>query len=154
MKKQLTYLFLLFSVVLHAEGKVAVLQTAQARFTQTRTSSLLEEPIVQTGFFAYVAPDSITWIYDGQQNAMIPEPMLAFIKQAVSGDVLTAKSTFDVQWEAETLVLTPLKKQIKRFFTSIRIRFDNDGVATDLLLEEPNLDQTQIVFTNMKYSIL
>lgn len=154
MKKYILFIFLFVSLTIQAEVQIALLRKAEANFKQTRTSMVLTEPIVQRGFFAYVAPDSICWKYDELDNLRLPEQMLSLIKQAVSGDLESAKNTFETKWDKQALTLVPKKKQIQKIFQQIIILFDTNGVATKVYLEEPNGDQTKIEFINMKYTTL
>lgn len=155
MKKYILFIFLfVVSLTIQAEVQIALLKNAEANFKQTRTSMVLAEPIIQRGSFAYVAPDSICWKYDKLENLRLPEQMLSLIKQAVSGDLESAKSTFETKWDKQALTLVPKKKQIQKIFQQITILFDTNGVATKVYLDEPNGDQTKIEFINMKYTTL
>lgn len=154
MKKYIFFVLITISLSVNAEVKVALLKDAEARFKQTRTTMVVTEPIVQTGTFVYMAPDSICWKYDGMEKVQLPKQMLTFIRQAVSGDFNSTKDAFDTRWDEQKLTLTPLKKQIKKFFSKIDILFNSAGVATTICLEEPNGDLTKIEFIKMKYNIL
>ncbi len=105
------------------------------------------------GSFEFSAPDEIRWIYDGLENLRLPDQMLALIKQAVSGRMEGAEELFQMEWNEQELTMVPRKKQMKRFFSSIRIVFAADGVARQVLLTEPTGDTTTIEFINIKYTI-
>lgn len=115
-----------------------------ADFRQTRTSAMLEKPEVLTGHMHYVAPDEITWRYDGAEATPLPAPILGYIRTMV-----TTENAVTDGW----IEVTPLPKQVKRFFSSIRI-FLKDGVAHEVILTEPNGDQTKIEFINPQYKIV
>lgn len=152
MKKILLLIFICASLAAQAQVKVTMIQTASSRFRQTRTSMMLEKPEIRQGSFRFIAPDSICWKYDGLDNVRLPEQMLGFIRQAVSGDMAAAEGSFNISWKDKTMILTPIKKQIKRFFTNIHIVFNDKGVAREVRLIEPSGDETLIEFINLQYT--
>ncbi|MCQ2335177.1 MAG: outer membrane lipoprotein carrier protein LolA [Paludibacteraceae bacterium] len=152
--KKIYFIFLLLcSMSAWAQVQIAPLATASSRFRQTRTSAMLQEPEIRMGSFEFSAPDEIRWIYDGLENLRLPDQMLALIKQAVSGRMEGAEELFQMEWNEQELTMVPRKKQMKRFFSSIRIVFAADGVARQVLLTEPTGDTTTIEFINIKYTI-
>lgn len=153
MKKFYLLLVLICSVSLNAQVSVARLATATARFKQVRTSSMLKEPEVRMGSFEFAAPDQIKWVYDGLENLQLPEQMLGLIRQAVSGNMDDIDNMFQTEWKDKELTMTPKKKQMKRFFASIRIKFSSDGVARQVILTEPSGDITSIEFINIRYTV-
>lgn len=152
MRYRLLILFFFISLFCSAQVQVKQLNRAESRFRQTRTSSMLEKPEVRNGYFLFIAPDSICWKYDGMENIQLPKPMLALIRQAVSGNIEAAKKAFNISWKGSNMVLIPLKNQVKRFFSSITIVFGNEGVAKKVELVEPNGDTTEIEFLKLKYT--
>lgn len=114
-----------------------------ADFRQTRTSVLLEKPQVVTGHMHYAAPDNIEWRYDGAESASLPPQILNYIRTMVA-----TESTASDGW----VEVAPLPKQVKKMFASIRILMKG-GVAHEVVLTEPNGDQTKIEFLNPQYTI-
>jgi len=154
MRKYITLSLVILSLSVHAEVEIALLKSAESQFKQIRTSAVLTDPLIQMGKFAYYAPDSIYWKYDGLDNVQLPEQMLSLIRQAVSGNMASVNGTFETTWHEQKLTLIPKKKQISKFFKQIDIYFNAAGVATTVILSEPSGDQTQIEFINMKYTTL
>lgn len=152
MRHILLILFLAIGLTTAAQVQPRQLKRAESSFRQTRISVMLENPEVREGSFLYIAPDSIRWCYDGMENVKLPKQMLSLIRQAVSGDVQTVKSMFRISWHGNDMMLTPLKNQVKRFFSTIKVTFTNDGVAKRVLLTEPNGDTTEIEFLKLKYT--
>lgn len=151
MKRLVLYLLMLLPTLAAAQVKVARLKTAEADFKQTRISEMLTKPQVLTGKFAYSAPSTISWQYAGGQDMQLPEAMLGFISKAVSGEFAEENDSFTAEWDGSNLLLTPKKKQIRRFFSSILLTFNQKGVAQRVVLTEPTGDRTEIEFNNMKY---
>lgn len=114
-----------------------------ADFRQTRTSAMLESPLVATGHMHYAAPDDIVWRYDGSETTSLPPQILSYIRSMVAEERAEADGWVEV---------TPLPKQVKRLFSSIRILMKN-GAAHEVILTEPNGDQTKIEFINPQYTI-
>lgn len=112
-------------------------------FRQTRTAAMLETPQVATGHMHYAAPDEIAWQYDGADTTPLPAQILSYIRTMVATESEATEGWVDV---------TPLPKQVKRLFASIRILM-RDGVAHEVVLTEPNGDQTVIEFINPQYTI-
>ena len=120
----------------------------RATFRQTRYAVALTEPIVQTGLFVYIAPDSVLWQYDGMKAMTLPPAMKSLIRLAVQGDTTAMMQAFDVQRQGNTLTLIPKKKQLQRLFTSLQMTLDKQGAAKQVILNEPNGDRTEIEFFN------
>lgn len=112
-------------------------------FRQTRTAAMLESPQVVTGHMHYAVPDEIEWRYDGADTTPLPPQILNYIRSMVA-----AESTVADGW----IEVSPLPKQVKKLFTSITILMKK-GVAHEVVLTEPNGDQTKIEFTNPQYTI-
>ena len=141
-------------IIADAQMKVTRLASAQASFRQTKESLAFSQADVQYGDFKFVAPDSILWRYNSNNVVRMPSQMLALIKLTIEGDESALESVFLSSWQGKTLSLIPRNKQMKRFFSSILIRFANSGVAEQVVLTEPNGDTTKIDFLNMKYTLL
>ena len=152
MRYRLLILFLGMGLICYGQVQIKQLKMAESRFCQTRTSSMLGKPEVMNGYFRFVAPDSVCWKYDGLDNVKLPKQMLELIRQSVSGDMQSVNEAFKIIWQDDNMVMMPLKNQIKRFFTSIIIMFDKEGVAKKIILLEPNGDTTEIEFLKLKYT--
>lgn len=123
-----------------------------ANFRQVRSSAMLQQEQIMTGRFVFDSPDRVEWKYDGGVEAHLPEQMLRFIANAVSGGLLEPNEDFDASREGNTLVLTPKKKQMKKLFASITIRFSpKTGIAEEVVMTEAGGDTTIILFTNIHY---
>lgn len=153
MRKKILLILFIMCASAHAQVRVAQLASASSRFRQVRSSALLQEPEVRMGSFEFAAPDAIRWVYDGLENLQMPDQMLAMIRQSVSGNMQDLDALFAVEWSQQQLTMIPRRKQMKRFFTSIRIVFAADGVAREVVLTEPTGDTTTIEFINISYTL-
>lgn len=114
-----------------------------ADFRQTRISAILENPQVVTGHMHYAAPNDIDWRYDGAESASLPPQILNYIRTMVTKESAVSDGWVEVE---------PLPKQVKKMFSSIRILMKG-GVAHEVILIEPNGDQTKIEFLKPQYTI-
>ena len=195
MRKTLLTLFLLLSVtaawcqtVLTGTQRTQVMQkiervaaatnNIQRTFTQTRTSSLLAEPVVMTGKLSFNRPDDVVWEYDSPQQRIIKvsknnvtvtadgkttelNPRIKKMVQGFtslflneSGKMLDEK-LFDVtlldcgkSYRAE---MTPLRKDMQRLFAKIIFRFAKDSYQVEAVtLSEREGDEVNIEFEEMK----
>lgn len=153
MKKLLFILcWLPFCAIAWAQSQVAP-KHIDADFRQVRSSAMLQTDQVLTGRFVFDAPDRIQWKYNGGVEARLPEQMLRFISRAVGGGFLQSDEDFEVSRQGDMLTLTPKKKQLKKMFSSIVIRFSaQTGIAEEVLMTETGGDSTTIYFTNIHYS--
>lgn len=145
------YIGVLGSTIVHCAS--STVNRIEARFVQTRYAVALTAPVVQTGSFVYIAPDSVLWQYDGasghSRTMTLPPAMKSMIRMAVQGDTTAMMQVFDVQQQGNTLTLTPKKKQLQRVFTSLEMVLDKKGAAKQVTMYEPNGDRTVIEFINM-----
>lgn len=195
MRKTLLTLFLLLSVtaawcqtVLTGTQRTQVMQkiervaaatnNIQRTFTQTRTSSLLAEPVVMTGKLSFNRPDDVVWEYDSPQQRVIKvsknnvtvtadgkttelNPRIKKMVQGFtslflneSGKMLDEK-LFDVtlldcgkSYRAE---MKPLRKDMQRLFAKIVFRFAKDSCQVEAItLSEREGDEVNIEFDEMK----
>ena len=195
MRKTLLTLFLLLSVtaawcqtVLTGTQRTQVMQkiervaaatnNIQRTFTQTRTSSLLAEPVVMTGKLSFNRPDDVVWEYDSPQQRIIKvsknnvtvtadgkttelNPRIKKMVQGFtslflneSGKMLDEK-LFDVtlldcgkSYRAE---MTPLRKDMQRLFAKIVFRFAKDSCQVEAItMSEREGDEVNIEFEEMK----
>ena len=152
MKKIIIIILVLLSFSTHAQVSIAHIEKATATFCQTRHSAALSKPEVQYGNFTFIAPDSIVWKYKDNTSLRLPPPILNMLRKTISGDISALKNTFDLSWKGKLLRLTPRKSQLQRIFSYLEITFTNEGVASDVVLMETNLDKTIIQFQNLKYT--
>ena len=115
-------------------------------FTQVRENSMLEDSQVLTGRFVFDAPDQVVWTYDSGMQATLPEPILRFIGGAVNGSYLNENDDFAVQQTDNQLVLIPKKKRVQKVFSRIEIRLNRQGIAEQVVMQEPTGDKTTIRF--------
>jgi len=195
MKKTLLTLFLLLSVtvawcqtVLNGTQRTQVMQkiervaaatnNLQRTFTQTRTSSLLAEPVVMTGKLSFNRPDDVVWEYDSPQQRTIKvsknnvtvtadgkttelNPRIKKMVQGFtslfmneSGKMLDEKLfnvtmlDCDKSYQAE---MTPLRKDMQRLFAKITFRFAKDTCQVEAItLSEREGDEVLIEFYDLK----
>jgi len=195
MRKTLLTLFLLLSVtaawcqtVLTGTQRTQVMQkiervaaatnNIQRTFTQTRTSSLLAEPVVMTGKLSFNRPDDVVWEYDSPQQRIIKvsknnvtvtadgktTELNPRIKKMVQGFTslfmdengkMLDEKLFDVTlldcgktYRAE---MTPLRKDMQRLFAKIVFRFAKDSCQVEAItLSEREGDEVNIEFEEMK----
>ena len=121
----------------------------EAQFRQVRESSMLNEPQVLTGQFEYDVPDRVSWTYDSGVQAQLPESMLRFIAKAVDGSYLQQSDDFVVEQTHNAVTLTPKKPRLKKLFSRIVIRFDQNGLAEQVVMTDATGDITTITFMNM-----
>lgn len=133
---------------------VARVQTLDARFVQVRSSAMLLEPQELSGRLHFIAPKTVEWTYTDGASLSLPPQMLDFIAQAVSGELASGSELFSASWEGSVLTLVPLKKSLKKIFSSISLRFRSDGVAQQVLLLEPTGDSTEILFSHLSFTAL
>lgn len=195
MKKTLLTLFLLLSVtvawcqtVLNGTQRTQVMQkiervaaatnNLQRTFTQTRTSSLLAEPVVMTGKLSFNRPDDVVWEYDSPQQRTIKvsknnvtitadgkttelNPRIKKMVQGFtslfmneSGKMLDEKLfnvtmlDCDKSYRAE---MKPLRKDMQRLFAKITFRFAKDTCQVEAItLSEREGDEVLIEFYDLK----
>ena len=144
-------LFLLVSFPLRAEVEIGAVKHIDANFSQTKQQSMLKEPQVLTGHFAYDAPSSVVWQYDKGIEARLPEQMLSFIASAVSGKYLQSNDDFQVLEKDGEVTLVPLRRQLRKLFSSVVLHLQpNTFIANQVVLYEATGDITTICFTNIK----
>jgi hypothetical protein len=151
-------------------------QTLSARFEQTKHISLLAEPLVTRGQFAFRQPDQFLWRVsdppitvridrDGIHLPEIPEakaevaalaPFSAMIRQLsslFSGSLTAVRDTFEVKAEADggaiLVHLVPRQAQWQHTFRSIAMSFIGPPwVVTTIHIEEPLGDSLDIAFSD------
>jgi len=118
-------------------------------FVQRRHTSLLEEDLVSKGKLTMDAPDSLVWAYvsPGKKSYTVDLTtdarfMAMARKQDFSREVLVGDDG------TERIVLTPLKRDLKKLFTLIEVDMKY-GVFTRVKMTELSGDFTLIEFTNV-----
>lgn len=150
----------------------------QRTFTQTRTSSLLAEPMVMTGKLSFNRPDDVVWEYDSPQQRIIKvsksnvtvtadgktTDLNPRIKKMIQGFTslfmdengkMLDEKIFNVTlldcgktYRAE---MKPLRKDMQRLFAKIVFRFAKDSCQVEAItLSEREGDEVNIEFEEMK----
>ncbi len=167
-----------------AEQCLAVLESSQrsikalsARFEQTKHLSLLNEPLVTRGQFAFRAPDRVLWRVDDppitvridREGLHLPDavgmkeevaalaPFSAMMRQLsgiFTGSLSTVRNTFDVTASGDDRMirvrLVPRDPQWRRTFQSITMSFAApDWVVSTMHLEESLGDSLDIIFSDV-----
>lgn len=165
-------------VMQNIEKKAAATSTLQCSFTQTRTSSLLTDPVVMKGHLSFNKPSDVVWDYDSPQkrtikvsdnsvtvtadgkttelNPRIKKMVQGFtlLMMGESGKLLDEK-LFDVTmldcdktYRAE---MTPLRKDMQRLFAKIIFSFAKDSYQVEAVtLSEREGDEVAIEFYDIK----
>lgn len=158
----------------------AQMQTLICDFEQTKALSILNEQIVSKGKmyykqngklrWEYVSPYNYTFILNGDRillqtessknvidvksNRLFREIVKVMIN-GVNGSGLTDLKNFtgkyyrsEKKWE---VILTPVKKEMKQMFSSIKLTFNvSDFTVESVEMEEQNGDKTTIRLTDKK----
>lgn len=155
------------------------LTTLSAQFTQEKTSTLVTEKIVQKGKFYFRAPKQLRWEYTspkalsvifsngkvllktsngttGSPNKMLNE-MGSLIINTINGSFLTDNANFKARYYKNsktgkiTVVLTPINKRIKAYYSKMVITLDGKSLlAEKVVMQEISGDSTSITFTDKK----
>lgn len=148
-----------------------------ARFEQTKHLSLLAEPLMTRGRFAFKAPDQILWQIDepaftvridhvgvhlpdlpqaqAEVAAMAPfSAMLREISGVFTGSLSKVRSAFEVTAREEEngirLQLTPRSAEWQQMFRSLEVTFAMpDLVMHTIRIEEALGDRLDIVFSDI-----
>lgn len=148
-----------------------------ARFEQTKHLSLLAEPLVSRGRFAFKRPDQILWQIDDPpftvridgQGIHLPDragaraevaqlaPFSAILHElsgVFTGSLTSVRTSFDVQAQGDataiTVRLVPRDAQRQRMFRSVDVSFaPPDMVVKTMRLEEALGDSLEIVFSDV-----
>lgn len=155
------------------------LRTLDARFTQTKHVSLLDEPIVSTGRFRFKRPDKVrldietpqaaTVLIDGR-NVSIPgvsaagmkgmaaTPMTAMFTELgalLGGDVNRAMTDFQVHAQADgdgiAVTLTPTRAEWQRLYKTIALSFAGQPlVIRGMRLDDALGDRLEIAMRDVQ----
>jgi outer membrane lipoprotein carrier protein len=148
-----------------------------ARFEQTKHLSLLTEPLVSRGRFAFKAPDQVLWQIDepkvtvriDQYGVHLPDlpnaeaevaalgpfsEMMRELSGLFTGSLTTVQKSFDVTAAGDTAAirvhLVPRSEQWRRMFRSLELEF----AAPDLVMHTIHIDEAlgdslEIVFSDV-----
>ena len=138
---------------------LSVIMNIEADFVQIKQSQMLNKPQQTQGHFVYRAPKYLRWEYtqpekmvweiDDEKTNANPQVkrLLELIIKSISGDYLTTNDDFDVLQNENIYTLTPKKREIKNFFTSMQITLDEQTkLASEVIMNEKNNDKTTIIF--------
>ena len=156
----LIILFAALSLIVYGQKHFSAME---ADFVQTKTSTLLAEPLKSYGHLSYKKPDFLRWEYlsptrlvweiSGQETN-VKKGALAIVKlimKSVQGDYLQENNDFEVAKQQDTYILSPKRKQLSQLYSKIEMRFNEEtGVADEIRLYEKNSDITTIVFLNAR----
>jgi len=152
------------------------IKTLQCSFTQEKTSTLMSEKAVAKGILMYQFPNMLRWEYfkptpstliiNGNNAALLDkngkrlgnEGMLkqigGIIISMISGDGLGknkqfTSEIFDAGSNEIQIVLTPVQKRMKDFFSNIELKIDAKTLlANEIVLNEISGDKTVILLTS------
>jgi outer membrane lipoprotein-sorting protein len=148
-----------------------------ARFEQTKHLSLLTEPLVSRGRFAFKAPDQVLWQIDepkvtvriDQHGVHLPDlpnaeaevaalapfsEMMRELSGLFTGSLTTVQKSFDVTAAGDAAAirvhLVPRSEQWRRMFRSLELEF----AAPDLVMHTIHIDEAlgdslEIVFSEV-----
>lgn len=159
------------------EDKAASTSSLQCLFTQTRTSSLLAEPIVTKGHLTFSKPNEVLWEYDLPQrtikvsgnsvsvtadgkttelNPRIKKMIQGFTSLFMNeGGKMLDERLFDVTMldcgTTYRAVMTPLRKDMQRLFAKITFSFTKDSCQVEAItMSEREGDEVTIEFYDIK----
>jgi|GEM_PF-674480 len=168
------------ALIAHIKARQAELRSLEARFVQTKQSSLLLEPEVSRGTFAYQAPDLARWeftepnetvlvIHDGEMTTWYRDlgtaERLAVNKHTVQIEQYLAATNsverlrryfdftaaFPTDGRPYRIELSPRFSRVARRLKSMTIWFDRQRfVPVRLAYEEPDGDTTDFVFEQVR----
>jgi outer membrane lipoprotein carrier protein len=154
------------------------IRSLQCDFVQTKHLSILNDRFISTGKMCYRQPNLLRWEYlspytyifvlngtnvlietggkkdviDAKSSRLFQE-ITKMMMSSVTGQCLVDTSDFDVQMymedEAWIAVLTPLKRDIKQMFRSIKLYFNSRlSTVSHVEMQEASGDVTQIELKN------
>jgi len=153
-----------------------------AQFTQRKSSALFTEDAVQKGKLNYKSPKMLRWEYTSPKAMTVifangkvllktdkgtvqnPNKMLnemgTMIIGTINGSFLNDASNFSAKYYknsktgAVTVVLTPVNKRIKAYYTKMTITLDAKTLLADkVVMQEVNGDTTTITFSHKKTNL-
>lgn len=153
-----------------------------AQFTQRKSSALFTEDAVQKGKLNYKSPKMLRWEYTSPKAMTVifangkvllktdkgtvqnPNKMLnemgTMIIGTINGSFLNDASNFSAKYYknsktgAVTVVLTPVNKRIKAYYTKMTITLDAKTLLADkVVMQEVSGDTTTITFYDKKTNL-
>ncbi|MCR4738113.1 MAG: outer membrane lipoprotein carrier protein LolA [Bacteroidales bacterium] len=153
-----------------------------AQFTQRKSSTLFTEDAVQKGKLNYKSPKMLRWEYTSPKAMTVifangkvmlktdkgtvqnPNKMLnemgTMIISTINGSFLNDASNFSARYYknsksgAITVVLTPVNKRIKAYYSKMTISLDAKTLLADkVVMQEVNGDITTITFSDKKTNL-
>ena len=153
-----------------------------AQFTQRKSSTLFTEDAVQKGKLNYKSPKMLRWEYTSPKAMTVifangkvllktdkgtvqnPNKMLnemgTMIIGTINGSFLNDASNFSARYYknsksgAITVVLTPVNKRIKAYYSKMTISLDAKTLLADkVVMQEVNGDITTITFSDKKTNL-
>jgi hypothetical protein len=157
------------------EERQRATQSLSARFVQTKRLSLMNEPLVSTGRFAFKQPDQMLWQIDdprvtvrideqgihlpglahGEQADLAPfSKVLREISGLFTGSWSSIQANFDVEVEPNEarvrVHLVPRSDEWRRLFRSMDLSFARPELMLQTIrLEEALGDSVEIVFSDV-----
>lgn len=159
------------------------IRTMQCDFVQTKHMRMLNDKMVSKGVMYYAQPNKLRWQYTspytytfvlsgsqvmmnkGKKSQVVDVSQSKVFKEitrimmnSVVGKSLTDGNDFKssiADGKTEWIVtLTPLKKNMKQMFSSIKVRFNKQrSMVSAVELYEKNGDQTVIELSNVRTNI-
>ena len=123
--------------------------TLQARWTQVRHSSLLEENLESRGIVALQQPDLLRWEV---QSPVVSVTVLnaASARRFKLPTAADFKATV-LEDRQYTVLLEPLRRDLRPLFERIVLQVDKSTLQIlDVVLTEPGGDWSRIAFTDVK----
>ena len=152
------------------------IKTLQCVFVQEKTSKLVVEKAVAKGILLYQSPDAMRWEYtaptpstlilngnnavmlnkEGKKvgNAKMLKQLIYLIINAINGENIKNDKQFSREiYETDNaqilVVLTPVQKRLKEFYTSIELKIDSKTLlANEIVLNEKSGDNIVIFLIN------
>ena len=156
--------------------QLKTIKTLQCAFVQEKTSTLVKDKAVSKGNLFYQFPNALRWEYTDPSistfilngnNAVLfgkndeklgNEKMLkqlgVIIISLINGNAIAQDKQFktafyEVENDLIKIVLTPVTKRLKDYFTTIEMDIDvNTLLANEIVLNEKSGDKTIISLTN------
>jgi outer membrane lipoprotein carrier protein len=161
-------------------AEVLKIKTLQCDFVQEKTSTLVNEKSVATGFLLYQSPSMLRWEYTAltpsililngkdavfrdkngkeQGNATILKQLGGIIISMINGESLRQNKIFSTDvFETDknfTVILTPLQKRLQNYYNFIELTLDkNTFLASGITMYEKSGDKTVISLNNKEINI-
>ena len=159
--------------IIDHSGKI---QTLQCSFIQEKTSTLVTEKTIAKGILLYQSPNMLRWEYtepkpstlilngnnavllnkDGKRmgNERLLKQLGGIIISMINGEGIRqnkqfSSEIFDAGNKEIRIILTPLQKRLKEFYSNIELKIDSKTfLANEIILNEKSGDNTVILLTN------